>query len=94
LSSSALKKGIEIDGEHVHARIFPWGIAEVDNRKHSDFSRLRSGSERSLYFLILFYGYSVFSIHHCVFTANDPSLNKSHHPLYLPSSQQRIMAVL
>ena len=33
---------IEIDGERVRARIYPWGIAEVDNPKHSDFSRLRS----------------------------------------------------
>jgi len=33
---------IEIDGELVRARIYPWGIAQVDNPKHSDFSRLRS----------------------------------------------------
>jgi cell division control protein 11 len=33
---------IEIDGQLVRARIYPWGIAEVDNPKHSDFSRLRS----------------------------------------------------
>jgi cell division control protein 11 len=33
---------IEIDGQPVRARIYPWGIAEVDNPKHSDFSRLRS----------------------------------------------------
>ncbi|TFK76900.1 GTP binding protein [Pluteus cervinus] len=33
---------IEIDGHPVRARIYPWGIAEVDNPKHSDFSRLRS----------------------------------------------------
>jgi len=33
---------IEIDGQAVRARIYPWGIAEVDNPKHSDFSRLRS----------------------------------------------------
>lgn len=26
----------------MRARIYPWGIAEVDNPKHSDFSRLRS----------------------------------------------------
>ena len=32
---------IEIDGQPVRARIYPWGIAEVDNPKHSDFSRLR-----------------------------------------------------
>ena len=33
---------IEIDGQPVRARIYPWGIAEVDNPKHSDFSKLRS----------------------------------------------------
>ncbi|KAJ8457225.1 hypothetical protein ONZ45_g18397 [Pleurotus djamor] len=33
---------VEIDGQLVRARIYPWGIAEVDNPKHSDFSRLRS----------------------------------------------------
>ena len=32
---------VEIDGEPVRARIYPWGIVEVDNPKHSDFSRLR-----------------------------------------------------
>ncbi|KAK7064444.1 Septin spn3 [Favolaschia claudopus] len=32
---------IELDGQLVRARIYPWGIAEVDNPKHSDFSRLR-----------------------------------------------------
>lgn len=33
---------IEIDGQLVRARIYPWGVVEVDNPKHSDFSRLRS----------------------------------------------------
>jgi cell division control protein 11 len=33
---------IEMDGQPVRARIYPWGIVEVDNPKHSDFSRLRS----------------------------------------------------
>ncbi|KAJ7141294.1 Septin-domain-containing protein [Mycena epipterygia] len=33
---------IDIDGEPVRARIYPWGIAEVDNPEHSDFGRLRS----------------------------------------------------
>ncbi|KIY70606.1 Septin [Cylindrobasidium torrendii FP15055 ss-10] len=32
---------IEIDGEPVRARVYPWGVAEVDNPQHSDFSRLR-----------------------------------------------------
>jgi cell division control protein 11 len=32
---------VEIDGEPVRARVYPWGVVEVDNPKHSDFSRLR-----------------------------------------------------
>ncbi|KAJ3540555.1 hypothetical protein NMY22_g4247 [Coprinellus aureogranulatus] len=32
---------VEIDGQPVRARIYPWGIVEVDNPKHSDFVRLR-----------------------------------------------------
>lgn len=32
---------VEIEGESVRARIYPWGIAEVDNPDHSDFIRLR-----------------------------------------------------
>ena len=33
---------IEIEGQPVRARIYPWGVVEVDNPRHSDFSRLRS----------------------------------------------------
>ncbi|KAH8806886.1 septin [Flagelloscypha sp. PMI_526] len=33
---------IEIQGEMVRARIYPWGVAEVDNPDHSDFTKLRS----------------------------------------------------
>ena len=33
---------VEIDGEPTRARIYPWGIVEVDNPHHSDFVRLRS----------------------------------------------------
>jgi len=33
---------IEVKGQLVRARIYPWGVAEVDNPNHSDFSRLRS----------------------------------------------------
>lgn len=32
---------VEIDGEPVRARIYPWGLVEVDNPNHSDFVRLR-----------------------------------------------------
>ncbi|EPQ60898.1 Septin [Gloeophyllum trabeum ATCC 11539] len=32
---------VDMDGQPVRARIYPWGVAEVDNPKHSDFSVLR-----------------------------------------------------
>ncbi|WRT68393.1 uncharacterized protein IL334_005369 [Kwoniella shivajii] len=32
---------IMIDGEPIRGRRYPWGIVEVDNPDHSDFSRLR-----------------------------------------------------
>ena len=41
---------IEIDGQPVRARIYPWGIAEVDNPKHCDFSRLRGALLRYVLF--------------------------------------------
>jgi len=31
----------EVAGQPVRARVYPWGTAEVDNPKHSDFSKLR-----------------------------------------------------
>lgn len=33
---------ILIDGEPVRGRRYPWGIVEVDNPDHSDFTRLRN----------------------------------------------------
>lgn len=33
---------IEVDGQPTRARIYPWGMVEVDNPQHSDFSKLRS----------------------------------------------------
>jgi len=33
---------MEIEGEPVRVRMYPWGIVEVDNPHHSDFVRLRS----------------------------------------------------
>ncbi|TDL28539.1 septin [Rickenella mellea] len=33
---------VELDGQLVRARIYPWGVVEVDNPKHSDFTKLRS----------------------------------------------------
>ena len=32
----------DVSGPPVRARVYPWGTAEVDNPKHSDFSKLRS----------------------------------------------------
>ena len=32
---------VEANEPPVRARIYPWGVAEVDNPKHCDFSRLR-----------------------------------------------------
>lgn len=42
---------IEVKGQLVRARIYPWGIAEVDNPNHSDFSRLRSALLKYKFFL-------------------------------------------
>lgn len=33
---------VMIGNEPVRARVYPWGIVEVDNPRHSDFARLRS----------------------------------------------------
>ncbi|KAG6813134.1 hypothetical protein H0H92_013758 [Tricholoma furcatifolium] len=33
---------VEVDGESIRARVYPWGLVEVDNPEHSDFVRLRS----------------------------------------------------
>ena len=33
---------IEVDGEPVRVRRYPWGLVEVDNPKHSDTTALRS----------------------------------------------------
>ena len=33
---------IMINGQPVRGRRYPWGVVEVDNPQHSDFSRLRS----------------------------------------------------
>ena len=44
---------IEVDGQLVRARIYPWGIVEVDNPKHSDFSRLRSALLKYASFCVL-----------------------------------------
>ncbi|KAG6829701.1 hypothetical protein H0H87_010503 [Tephrocybe sp. NHM501043] len=36
------EEDVDIDGERIRARVYPWGIVEVDNPDHSDFVRLRS----------------------------------------------------
>ncbi|CDZ96952.1 gtp binding protein [Phaffia rhodozyma] len=33
---------MRIDGELVRVRRYPWGVVEIDNPEHTDFSRLRS----------------------------------------------------
>ncbi|KAK7473210.1 Cell division control protein 11 [Stygiomarasmius scandens] len=33
---------VELDGEPVRARVYPWGVAEVDNPDHSNFASLKS----------------------------------------------------
>ena len=33
---------VEVKGKKIRARIFPWGIVEVDNPRHSDFLAIRS----------------------------------------------------
>ncbi|XP_064619278.1 septin-5-like isoform X2 [Lineus longissimus] len=32
---------VEVNGKRVRGRVYPWGIVEVDNPKHSDFQKLR-----------------------------------------------------
>ncbi|EEB93056.1 hypothetical protein MPER_08343 [Moniliophthora perniciosa FA553] len=36
------EEDIEIDGESVRGRAYPWGVVEVDNPDHCDFVRLKS----------------------------------------------------
>ena len=33
---------VEVKGKRIRARVFPWGIVEVDNPRHSDFLAIRS----------------------------------------------------
>ncbi|KAF8629217.1 hypothetical protein AX17_005801 [Amanita inopinata Kibby_2008] len=33
---------IEMNGKTIRGRVYPWGVAEVDNPEHSDFVRLKS----------------------------------------------------
>ena len=36
------EEAIDVNGEMIRVRKYPWGVVEVDNPKHSDFGRLRS----------------------------------------------------
>ncbi|KAG6850323.1 hypothetical protein H0H93_014898 [Arthromyces matolae] len=72
---------IEIDGQPVRARIYPWGIAEVDNPKHSDFSRLRSallnshlGDLKSLTHDVLYETYRTEKLSRTVHDSNETSI--------------------
>lgn len=38
----------------VRARVYPWGIAEVDNPDHSDFTRLRGAILGYFYYICLY----------------------------------------
>ena len=33
---------VEVSGKKVRGRLYPWGVAEVDNLSHSDFTTLRN----------------------------------------------------
>ena len=33
---------VEVGGKKVRGRLYPWGIAEVDNLSHCDFTTLRN----------------------------------------------------
>jgi len=72
---------VELDGQLVRARIYPWGIAEVDNPKHSDFSRLRSAllnshlaDLKSLTHDVLYETYRTEKLSRTVHPENDTSL--------------------
>ena len=57
---------IELNGALARVRIYPWGVAEVDNPKHSDFSTLRRALLKSVpipYKLIKLSVISPFSTH-------------------------------
>jgi cell division control protein 11 len=53
---------VQVKGEPVRARVYPWGIAQVDNPDHSDFGRLRNALLRFylfwLFTLLLIYFFS------------------------------------
>lgn len=33
---------VEVSGKKVRGRLYPWGVAEVDNLSHCDFTTLRN----------------------------------------------------
>jgi len=72
---------VEVDGELIRARVYPWGYAEVDNPKHSDFSRLRSAllnshltDLKSLTHDVLYETYRTEKLSRTVHAENDSSI--------------------
>lgn len=41
LAVTASRDFVEVAGERIRARVYPWGIVEIENEAHSDFVRLR-----------------------------------------------------
>ncbi|KAF8898516.1 septin [Infundibulicybe gibba] len=85
---------IEIDGQLTRARIYPWGVAEVDNPKHSDFSRLRSallnshlGDLKSLTHDVLYETYRTEKLSR---TVNSDAQDSSIHPEELATQSVRL----
>lgn len=39
---TASREFVEVGGEKVRARVYPWGLVEIENETHSDFTKLRS----------------------------------------------------
>ncbi|CAG7851629.1 Septin homolog spn3 [Serendipita indica DSM 11827] len=72
---------VEVNGELIRARVYPWGLAEVDNPKHSDFSRLRSAllnshltDLKSLTHDLLYETYRTEKLSRAVHTEHDASI--------------------
>ena len=40
---------LEVNQKKVRGRMYPWGVAEVENMEHCDFTTLRNMLIRSLY---------------------------------------------
>ncbi|KAG7098319.1 hypothetical protein E1B28_000280 [Marasmius oreades] len=79
---------VKLDGDSVRARVYPWGIAEVENPDHSDFSRLRGAilgthlhDLKSLTEDLLYEGYRTEKLSRSVYSQADaPELSLSLSP--------------